>query len=50
MESTKAAGCYILNVNGDDGVRVYVDGVLVLQMVSTGNTSYCCNLITLKRK
>jgi hypothetical protein len=29
MRSTRAAGCYLLNVNGDDGIRVYVDGVLV---------------------
>jgi hypothetical protein len=29
MRSTRPAGCYILNVNGD-GVRVYVDGVRVL--------------------
>lgn len=29
MKSTRVAGCYFLNVGGDDGVRVYVDGVLV---------------------
>ena len=48
MRSTRAAGCYILNVNGDDGVRVYVDGVLVFtKWFQQGNTSYCNNLITL---
>ncbi|MBB1193238.1 hypothetical protein DNC80_06085 [Flavobacterium sp. SOK18b] len=48
MRSTKPAGCYILNVNGDDGVRVYVDGVLVFsKWKQQGNTSYCNNLITL---
>ena len=48
MRSTKPAGCYILNVNGDDGVRVYVDGALVLdRWVDQSNTSYCNNLINL---
>ncbi|MBX9888658.1 MAG: T9SS sorting signal type C domain-containing protein [Flavobacteriaceae bacterium] len=48
MKSTRAAGCYLLNVNGDDGVRVYVDNVLVFdQWKEQGNTSYCNNLIYL---
>jgi hypothetical protein len=48
MRSTRPAGCYILNVNGDDGVRVYVDGALVFdRWVDQGNTSYCNNLINL---
>lgn len=48
MRSTRPAGCYILNVNGDDGIRVYVDGVLVFsRWVQQGNTSYCNNLINL---
>ncbi|RDI56644.1 T9SS sorting signal type C domain-containing protein [Flavobacterium glaciei] len=48
MRSTRPAGCYILNVNGDDGVRVYVDGVLVFnRWVDQGNTTYCNNLINL---
>ncbi len=48
MRSTRTAGCYVLNVNGDDGVRVYVDGVRVFdRWVEQGNTSYCNNLINL---
>ena len=48
MRSTKTAGCYVLNVNGDDGVRVYVDGVLVFdRWVEQSNTSYCNNLVNL---
>ncbi len=48
MRSTRAAGCYIMNVNGDDGVRVYVNGVLVFsRWLQQGNTSYCNNLINL---
>ena len=48
MRSTKPAGCYVLNVNGDDGVRVYVDGALVFdRWVEQGDTSYCNNLINL---
>ena len=30
MLSTLAAGCYFVGITGDDGVRLYVDGVLVL--------------------
>jgi hypothetical protein len=29
MTSTRPAGCYIIRVRGDDGVRLYNDGVLV---------------------
>jgi hypothetical protein len=48
MRSTRPAGCYILNVNGDDGIRVYVDGVRVFdRWKEQGNTSYCNNLINL---
>jgi hypothetical protein len=48
MKSTRAAGCYFLNVNGDDGVRVYVDNVLVFnQWKEQGDTPYCNNLIYL---
>ena len=47
MRSTKT-GCYLLNVNGDDGVRVYVDGVLVFDAWrQQGNTQFCNNLIYL---
>jgi hypothetical protein len=48
MRSTKAAGCYYLNVNGDDGVRVYVDGVLALsEWGQQANKAFCNNLIYL---
>lgn len=48
MRSTRPAGCYLLNVNGDDGVRVYVDGALVFsRWREQGNTVYCGNLINL---
>ncbi len=48
MRSTRPAGCYILNVNGDDGVRVYVDGVRVFdRWTDQANTAYCNNLINL---
>ncbi|WP_264531645.1 T9SS sorting signal type C domain-containing protein [Flavobacterium sp. N502540] len=30
MLSTLTAGCYFVSITGDDGVRLYVDGVLVL--------------------
>ncbi|WP_291286070.1 T9SS sorting signal type C domain-containing protein [Flavobacterium sp.] len=30
MRSTLAAGCYFVSITGDDGVRLYIDGVLVL--------------------
>ena len=47
MRSTKT-GCYLLSVNGDDGVRVYVDNVLVFDAWrEQGNTTYCNNLIYL---
>ena len=47
MRSTKT-GCYFLNVSGDDGIRVYVDGVLVFNAwVDQGPTDYCNNLIYL---
>ncbi|KQB41098.1 T9SS sorting signal type C domain-containing protein [Flavobacterium aquidurense] len=29
MKSTRAAGCYLVTIKGDDGVRLYVDNVLV---------------------
>ena len=48
MRSTRPAGCYVLNANGDDGVRVYVDGNLVFsKWRQQGNTTYCNNLINL---
>ncbi|MBE0390362.1 T9SS sorting signal type C domain-containing protein [Flavobacterium sp. PL002] len=48
MKSTRPAGCYFLNVSGDDGVRVYVDNVLVFdQWKQQGTTYYCNNLIYL---
>ncbi|MDG2431218.1 T9SS sorting signal type C domain-containing protein, partial [Flavobacterium sp.] len=48
MKSTRPAGCYFLNVSGDDGVRVYVDNVLVFnQWRQQGTTYYCNNLIYL---
>lgn len=47
MRSTKT-GCYFLNVTGDDGIRVYVDGVLVFnEWKQQGSTDYCNNLIYL---
>ena len=47
MKSTKT-GYYFLNVAGDDGVRVYVDNVLVFNAwKEQSNTSYCNNLIYL---
>jgi hypothetical protein len=47
MRSTKA-GCFLMNVNGDDGVRVYIDGVLVFdQWKEQGNTAYCNSLVNL---
>lgn len=48
MRSTRPAGCYLLNVSGDDGVRVYVDGSLVFdRWTDQGPTSYCNNLVRL---
>ncbi|MCK8140343.1 T9SS sorting signal type C domain-containing protein [Flavobacterium sp. I-SCBP12n] len=47
MKSTKS-GCYFLNVSGDDGVRVYIDNVLVLdKWKDQQSTSFCNNLIRL---
>ena len=48
MNSTKI-GCYFfLSVGGDDGVRVYVDGVLVFnEWKDQATTNYCNNLIYL---
>ncbi|SHG64926.1 Galactose binding lectin domain-containing protein [Flavobacterium micromati] len=48
MRSNKPAGCYVMNVNGDDGVRVYIDGVLIFdRWVEQSNTTYCNNLVNL---
>ena len=48
MRSTRPAGCYVMNVNGDDGVRVYIDGVRVFdRWVEQSNTTYCNNLVNL---
>lgn len=47
MKSTKT-GYYTLNVSGDDGIRVYVDNVLVFnEWKEQSSTSYCNNLIYL---
>lgn len=47
MRSTKT-GCYFLNVSGDDGIRVYVDGILVFDAWKEQSpTNYCNNLIYL---
>lgn len=47
MRSTKT-GYYFLNVSGDDGIRVYIDDVLVLnQWQQQSETNYCGNLIYL---
>lgn len=47
MKSTKS-GCYFLNVSGDDGVRVYIDNVLVFDAWKEQSpTNYCNNLIYL---
>lgn len=48
MRSTKT-GYYMMNVSADDGVRVFVDGNLVLnQWKDQGVTEYCNTLIYLK--
>ncbi|UJF28802.1 PA14 domain-containing protein [Kaistella sp. 97-N-M2] len=48
MNSKRPAGYYFINVTGDDGVRAYVDGVLVVnEWREQGATSYCDNLIYL---
>jgi hypothetical protein len=48
MKSTRAAGYYFMNANADDGIRVTVDGVTVLNSWSDhSNTQYCNNLIYL---
>ena len=40
MKSTKV-GCYLINANADDGVRIYVDGALVMsQWQDQGPTDY----------
>ncbi|MCL6460965.1 MAG: LamG domain-containing protein [Flavobacterium micromati] len=47
MRSTKA-GCFLMNVNGDDGVRVYIDGVMVFnRWVEQSPTAYCNILVNL---
>lgn len=47
MRSTKI-GCYFLSVSGDDGIRVYVDNVLVFDAwKEQSQTTYCNNLIYL---
>jgi hypothetical protein len=48
MRSTKT-GFYFLNVSGDDGVRVYLDGALVFdEWKEQSPTNYCNKLIYLK--
>lgn len=50
MRSSKI-GCYLLNVSGDDGIRVYIDNVLVFDAwKNQSNTSYCNNLVYLNGK
>jgi len=47
MRSTKE-GCYLLNMTGDDGIRLYIDGVLVFnEWREQSPTNYCNNLIYL---
>ncbi len=49
MNSTRPAGCYMATINGDDGVRLYVDGVLVFdRWVDQSPNSYGNLLINLK--
>ena len=41
MRSTRPAGCYIVAFRGDDGIRLYNDGVLVFdRWVQQGATNY----------
>jgi hypothetical protein len=48
MQSTRTPGCYFLNVRGDDGVRVYVDNVLVFNAWrDQAPANFCNNLIYL---
>jgi hypothetical protein len=48
MQSTRAAGYYFLNANADDGIRITVDGVTVLNdWTDHANIQYCNNLIYL---
>lgn len=48
MKSTRAAGCYLVTIGGDDGVRLYVDGVLVAsQWYDQGPTAYTNILVYL---
>jgi hypothetical protein len=47
MKSTKT-GCYLINISGDDGVRLYVDGVKVFdRWIDQGTTSYQNLLVNL---
>lgn len=48
MNSKRAAGCYFATIKGDDGVRLYVDGVKVFdQWQEQGATTYGSLLIYL---
>ncbi len=42
MKSNRAAGCYLVTVRGDDGVRLYADNVRVLM---NGNNSLLQNML-----
>ncbi|MBW4361109.1 PA14 domain-containing protein [Flavobacterium taihuense] len=48
MRSTLPAGCYFVGVTGDDGVRLYVDGVLVFDAwTQQSATAYANVLVSL---
>ena len=48
MNSTLAAGCYILTIRGDDGIRVYIDNQLVFnQWLQQSPTVYSNVLVYL---
>jgi hypothetical protein len=48
MKSTRLAGYYFMNANADDGIRVTVDGITVLNdWTDHANAQYCNNLIYL---
>ncbi|URC13507.1 T9SS sorting signal type C domain-containing protein [Flavobacterium sp. B183] len=45
MRSTLAAGCYFVGITGDDGVRLYIDGVLVLNEWSQQSSAAFQNVL-----
>ena len=45
MQSTRVAGCYLLTMAGDDGVRLYVDNVLVASRWQDQGTNTFTNIL-----